>query len=502
MPIIREADQGSINASLPQTYIIEREPASAVRAASTNVAGMVAQASRGDLDVIHEVGSMEEWVTKLGDFVDGLDGFMAAKNYFDANGGLLKVARAASTGTAVANVNVSGALATSASGTIFNIEYDSVGTDGNGTTVTVSAATVTGYVNIEIRKGKQFRSYEKVTSLATDTTNYIKTLIDQDSNRFFEITMVKTDGSLPVTGVYTMSGGSNGTTTGTSLDDSAYVGTDDSNGRRGLQLFKQDDEVIIVFSARSTDTINTALINHVNDLTLSPRRTIMSFALGTSIATAITNVASLDNDKVKVVYPYVKVRNVYTKVTETVSPVPFAVGLDTVLSYHISASQQKLPATVIGVERIFSNSELVQLTKGRVNPINNKKGRGFIYASDYTTSTNTAKTQNSTRKAKDFFAISFDASLQPYISKPITPELWETVRSAFEAFLDIESDQGRIGRSDGGTPYSVKIDSDNNPQAVVQSNRMIIEVQISLLGHADLILCYLDASIDKTIVNS
>lgn len=499
MSVIRAGQEGSINQSVNEVIVIEREPNAFVEGASTNIAGAVMQTTRGDLEEIHRVGSMEEFSAKLGDYDSSLDGYLFARRFFDAGGGILDVVRVTDGNEAAASGSLENAVA---SGTVFTILADSPGTWGNSMKVFVENNSATGYVNITVVYGKQTSTYSHVTSDSTDTDNYFPTVVQKDANAFIEVVANLTDGTLPDEGTTTLAGGTNGTLTGSSLADTAYVGTESGGVRTGIQKFKESDEVILVVSARSNDTVNAALRTHVADTDLSPRRTIISFAAATSVSTAVTNMGTINVDKTKVMFPHVIVRNPYSGIKETVSVVPYAAGLETLLSYEQSASQVQLPATVLAPEIKLTNTELATLTKNRMNPIAKVRGVGLIYTEDQTSSSNPAKQQQSTRKAKDFFALSIDSGLKPFISKPIRPSLWSDIKTAISSLLKLEERAGRIGRSDGSTPYSVKVDSSNNPSDVVQRNRVIVEVEISLLGHADKIYVYLDAGIDKTIVNA
>ena len=104
--------------------------------------------------------------------------------------------------------------------------------------------------------------------------------------------------------------------------------------------------------------------------------------------------------------------------------------------------------------------------------------------------------------AKDYFALSIEDGLKPFVSRPITPELFAQISSSLSAFLELEARARKIGRSDGSKPYSVLCNSSNNTQSTIQRNRVIVDVEISLLGLADKIFVYLDSGIDKTIVNT
>lgn len=499
--IIREGFESSINTSVPQVVIIERGSNPSVRAASTNVMGLVGQAIRGD-DTIHEIGGMDEFIRKAGDYDSTVgDAYLYAKNFFDAGGGLIKFVRVTSSGTAAASATLSGGIATFASGGVFTVVADSVGTWGNSIKVQVTDSFASGYFNLEVRNGKEVAKYDKVSINSSDA-RYLSTLVQQDGNAFFTVNMILSSGSYtPVTGTTTMTGGSNGVFTGSTLTDDYYVGTESSGGRTGIQKLMEDNEVIVVQSARETDTINAALVNHVDNMSLSPRRTILTFAQGTSVDTAKTFGQSNDDDKFKVIYPRVGVRNPFTNVKETVSATPFAAAFVTSADYNISMSQVKLPATVIDIERTLTNTEVGTLCKNKINPIVKKLGRGIIFASDYTCSSNPKYAQDTVRRAKDFFAITLDAAMQGYISKPIRDTLYKGLKKVIDEFLLGEWNAGRIGRTDNKKPYSIKVDTQNNPSAIVEQNLVIIEVEISLLGNADRIYVYLAPDINKTIIN-
>lgn len=502
MAIVRDDQLGSVNMTTPKVVLVEVTPSPTARAVSTNVVACVFQATRGERGKVYTIGSLTEFEKTFGHYDSTLDGYLWTKRFFDANGSILKGVRAMSSGGVKAFKTINDGALTPVD--LFTITFSTEGTCGNFTTIkTVVNPLDSNYFNITISNSKtgETLTYTKTTLDNTDA-RYLGTLIQNDPNKFFSFTFIA-DGT-PAYGTFSLATGSNGTTTGSGLSDSEYVGTDSGSGRTGIQSFKASscEDVSIVVSARSTSTINTALITHVEDITLSPRRTIISLPAGTTVASAITAKTSIDSDKVKISFPMVKVQNPFTLENETVSSNAFDSAMDTLLSYHQSASQTAYPVTVAEAEIDLSPTEIDQLTTVQINPIVFKSGKGFIRASDYTTSSNPSLKQNVVRKAKDYFARVFYDLLQNYISKPITPALWAEIKSVMEAFLRIEQANGRIGSTTGGKAFGVKIDAENNPQSIVQQNKIIIYCEISLLAPADIIIMYLDARQDKTIVNA
>ena len=496
MPIINEDQQGSINFSTPNSYVIVEETPASVRTASTNVVGLVCSATRGATDKIHEVGSIEEWEQKLGRFDTTKDGYMFADDFFKTNGGLLEVVRVALSGATTASVFLPQGVSTRGvlTGNVATLAFESIGTDGNQTYVDIAKRPLYGHFDLKVRNGRATNFYETISLLST-AERYILTVVNQDENRMFNVTANDISGAIPYAGTYQMTGGTDGGTL--TADD--YIGLDGVNGRTGIQLFKESDTVLVVASAKVNDDINTALIAHVNDTTLSPRRTVITFPVGTSIDSAVSKANLLNSDKVKIVYPHVKRRNINTRTLEVTSAVPFSTALDSVLPYNVSASNRTVSPIVVGIERKLSPSEVNKLTRNQINPIVTKKGVGIMYASDYTTSKNPELSENTTMKAKQYIGISLDGVLQFYASKNIDDDLFSNVSTAFGNFLQQEQDNKRIGKLGGGKAWSVDISTDNNPTYSVRQNRVNAKVKVSLKGNANTFLISLSARIENEV---
>jgi len=509
--IITDNQLGSVNRSTPKVIVIETTPTPVARGKATNVVAIVGQFERGEPNKVYKVGSLSASYKVLGGYKlnssnQALDGHLALKNLYNSQASVVKVVRVAdSAGTVKATVTIDDGQVTPAD--VFSITADTVGTWGNSITVQTEAHPTATYFNMTVRNTvtQEKRVYTKVSTLSTDS-RYVKTIVDNDPLRFFNIAMVLTDGTEPDYDTFSLTTGANGTTSGTGLASSAYVGVS-SPSKTGLQVFSgvEHSDINIVISARNDATINTGLITHVDTLGMSPRRTIITFASGTSVSTAVTNKATITSSRVKIVYDWLYVENPYTGAMELNNPVTFSAGIDSVLGYWQSASQQKLPATVKGTEFGLDQTEINTLTEAQINPIVFDQDRGYIFASDYTCSDNEKEKQNVVRKGKDFFAKAFDSGIKPFVSKPIIANgkdnTFNKVKEALESLLRMEASAGHIGRHDGAIPYEVKCDTENNTDDTVQNNTVRVDAQISLLAPADIIEIYVDAQQNKTIVS-
>lgn len=494
--IVQDTQLGSVNTTTPKLVIVEVSPSQTIRATGQTVVGLVAQLNRGKQGEAIVVGSMIDFQKKCGYYDSDLDGYLFAERFFNAGGGLLKISRAMSTGAVKASVALSGAVSE-----VCTITADSEGTWGKFIETKVAVNTLsTGYVDITIRNTKTQESitFNKTTFTDSNDKRYITTLYNNTPDKFFTLTLNGTPTENPSAITVNLSGGTNGTTSGSSLSDTAYVGTNSPSLRTGIQAFRSttNSDVVMVVTARDTSTINTALITHVTDLTLSPRRTIISTPNSASVSDAITTKSTINTDKAKLIYGYVKVQNPFTAEVEEVSRVAYDVAMDAQIGYWQSASQTLLPAQVLGVVMDLEESDINQLTANQINPVAFKQNTGFYRVSDYTCSNDPSLKQNTVRKAKDYFARVFYDNLQQFLSKPINETLFSNIRELLNAILRLEKEAQHILDS------SVKCDIDNNPIEIRRQNKIRIDTEISLFGNADMIYLFLDASQEKTIVNA
>lgn len=500
--IIRDSQLGVVNYTTPKLIIVEVTPSPVARAGGANETMIVGQFTRGLTTKLYRVETINELIRKLGARKEGLDGFPFVEDYFKRNGSVAQIARVATSGGVEASVTITDGETVPTD--LFELTFESFGTSGNYTKVDIrqNYDPSNKYFDMTVRNtesGEQ-KSYKKVTTDSTDA-RFLETIIGNDAGRFFNVVVAVDDGTLPEVGSFSMSGGTNGTNEGSAVVNSAYVGTESGGNRTGIQLGKSQNaqSVSLVLSARNNDTINTELIAHVEDLKVSPRRTIVTLS-GVTVEQAITARQAIDSDKVKFMFPNVMVENPTSGALEEHNVTAFAGAIDSVLSYHQSASQEGLGSRVKDLA-LDIGSDIDLLTANQINPVVLQQNRGYIFASDYTCSSNTSLIQNVVRKAKDYFARRFYDALQFYISKPIDEKLYKDITRTLSDILRQEATARRIGNSRGGDAWAVKCDADNN-DGLAQQNRVRVDVEISLLAPADIIMLYLDAQQDKTIVGA
>lgn len=477
--------------STPDVSLREATPAPSIKAAAIGVIGAVGQASRGPVGVPTRVGSFTEWIRKFGDYNSSQlgEGYMYMYNLFRAGANQVDFVR-------VTDGNHTQATA-SVSGTMWRLTTP--GSWGNSVTLTVTASTIAGYVNLRFANGNaEVYEYNAVTFTDSADPNYVQTIVNNaaQSDDFVEI--VTLVASNPPAATYTFTGGSNGTVQGASLTDSAYTGTNSSSGLTGLVALEADEDVEIIVCARASDTVSTSLKTHVSLSTVTPRMAVCAPASGTTVSTLVTTMASFNTDRCQVTYPWVQIVNPQNNRKEYHNPTAFYAGVLAGLSYHISPSRQVVNG-VIGTERALTRSDVDTLSNSRVSPITLLAGAGFVIRNGNTASNNPALRNVTRRRAVNFFGKTFEAGLQPFVSKPHTPGLQIDVVNALSNILQNEANAGKIGNVTGGRPFAVKCDSENNPLSVIQQNQMMVDIQISLWSPADFINVTLDAVEGKVL---
>ena len=478
------------NQFTPDVSLREASPAPSIRASAIGVIGVVGQAIRGPVGVPTVVTSLSQFNSLFGGYLAAQagEGYMFMYNLFRSGASNVRFVRVTDGNHTTATASVSGSV----------FRLTSPGVWGNSVTLTVTANSVTGFVDLVFKYGSETYSYNAVTFTDSSSSSYIQTVLNNvsESDNFVEITTI--GASNPPAGTYVFAGGSNGTVQGTSLLDSAYVGTNTTGGLTGLVAMESDEEVEIIVCSRANTAVANALKDHVSLTTVTPRMCVTALASGTVVSTMVTTMASFNSDRCVMAYPFMQILNPFNNKKEYHSPTAFYAGLLSTLSYHISPSRQVVPG-VIGTERALTRAEVDTLSKNRVSPITLLPGFGFVVRNGYTTSNLPSLANVTRRRAVNFFAKTFESGLQQFVSKPHTPSLRNDVVVVMSNLLQNEVALGKIGQVNGGKAFAVKCDAENNPNSVVQQGQLIVDVQISLWSPADFINVTLDASEAKVI---
>jgi phage tail sheath protein FI len=478
------------NQFTPDVSLREVAPAPSIRAAAIGIVGAVGQSNRGPVGVPTRVNSFSEWIAKFGDYnaSQASEGYMFMYNLFRAGATSVDFVRVTDGAQTAATASVSGST----------YRLTTPGAWGNNVTVTVVTSSVTGYVSLQFANGSETYNYDNVTFTNANDPNYVGTILGNalTNDDFVEITVI--GGTNPPAGTTTFAGGSNGTVQGTALNDSAYIGTNATGGLTGLVAMEAAPDPELIVCSRANAVVAAGINSHVNLATVNPRLGIVALASGSVVSTLVTQMQTFNSDRCVMTYPWLQIINPLNNRKEFHNPTSFYAGLLSNLQYHISPSRNQIN-NIIGTERALTRADIDTLSASRVSPIALLAGFGFCVMNGYTTSSNPSLMNVTRRRAVNFFGKTFERGLQNFVSKPHTPQLRLDVVTALGNILQVESDQQRIGNVNGGKPYGIKCDNDINPPAVIQANKMMVNVQISLWAPADFINVSLDASEAKII---
>lgn len=478
------------NQFTPDVNLREAAPAPSIRAAAVGIVGVVGQATRGPVGVSTRVSSLNDWVRKFGsyDAAQGAEGYMFMYNLFRSGASVVDFIRITDGNETAATASVNGST----------FQLMQPGSYGNSVSLVVTNNSISGFVDLLFRNGSETYEYKAITFTDTANSRYVQTVLDnaEEVDGFAKITVV--GGSNPATGTVLFSGGSNGSVQGVSLLNSAFIGTNDGTKLTGLVALEANDDVEIIVLSRANSTLSSALKDHVSLGTVSPRVAVCAPASGTTVATLATEMQSFNSDRCVMTFPFLQILNPFTNKKEYHSPTAFYAGLLSTLSYHVSPSRNVVNG-VIGTERALTRGEVDTLSRNRVSPITLLSGFGFVVRNGYNTSNLPSLANVTRRRAVNFFAKTFEAGLQQFVSKPHTPALRNDVVSVLSGLLQNEVNLGKIGQVNGGRAFAVKCDAQNNPESTVQQGQLIVDIQISLWSPADFINVTLDASEAKVL---
>lgn len=500
---------------IPDTYLQEKDVPPVILGTSTGIIGLLGQFNRGDANSPVLVASQGELERNFGFYDADLDGYQAVIDMLNNGAGAIRICRVTD-----GNEDKAAATATKSASGIVTFTARTAGTWGNYITYTIVASgtssSSSGYVDVTFTftppnslAPVETKTYKLLNMDSTDGTSYLVDIINADPDRLVDATRVSTilnTATPAVVAATSLTGGSNGDDIGNALTDASYVG---SSSDEGLSTFEAEEfSVDFITSPRAysnataVGTLQAAMITQVENDEVSPRIAVLQPASGMTSANVITLMANIDSDRVVMAYPWVKVFNPFAANgrgrEETHAPAMHYAGIMSAQSPHESPSQQTING-ILGFERKLSRAEVYDLIVARVMVASSVYGQGFIIRNGNNTSSNGGKNQVSRRRMVNYIAKSLEQGLRPYTSKPHTAELRQNVKTTIEGFLANEFAQGRIGTAGGTKPYGVKCDNDNNPTPVVQANQLIVDVQVSLLAPADMIIVRLDAQQEKIV---
>jgi hypothetical protein len=296
----------------------------------------------------------------------------------------------------------------------------------------------------------------------------------------------------PASGSRSFSGGADGAG---SVSDSTVVGADATlpSSRTGMYALRGSGVQVanLIDLTDNTQWSNIATFADSEGVYIP-----LPGASGQNYSTVSSNLSSagVDTPSVKpLVGDWVYWQDTVNGVLRLMSPATFCAAEIAALAPHLSTLNKQLPA-VVGTQRNSQNqpyttAEIGAIAQARLDVVANPCPGGPYYG--FRTGRNgssdpTRNGDNYTRMT-NFLALTFAGAFGFAIGQPQTVSLRRQVKAAFDSFLWNLADPTRsggpmIGDVNGGPPFSVEIDKNNNPDARVALGYMQADVQVKYLS--------------------
>jgi hypothetical protein len=509
MPIVQ---QGSINTTaliVPDLYVQIVPPQNIViNGVPTNIVGVVGTAQWGPVNKVAVIGSMAQYSQNFG----------AIQNRAYDMG--TQVATAVQQGASNFRcVRVTDGTDTQASVTVqttgitFKAAY--TGTLGNSVTITLAAGSLgTGYVKLTVGlAGFQPEIYDNIPYPTTGTVSVwqnIVTAVTLGMGQFtgasnnplrgpsLLITASNASSSTslaPTLTSYTLSGGTDGVT---SVADATLLGTNASYPLTGMYALSGQGCGIIVIPDMSGTTTWSAqqafgLAQGAYMILAAPAGTgvndggAATITMAQTAGLAATYATKLMNGDW--LYWLDQVNNV----VRLVSPQGFIAGRLANLSPEQSSlnkpiygilGSQKSGLNTTGTAQTYSAAELGNLIANGIDVICNPAPGGAYWAarSGHNTSLNAAINGDVYTRLTNYIASTLNAGMGLYVGAVINIELFNQIRATLLSFLQALLSQRILGTTDGKLPFSVVCDISNNPNSRTGIGYVQADVQIKYQG--------------------
>ncbi len=493
----------------PGVYVEEVSSGSKpIAGVGTSTGAFVGIAEKGPIGAAALITNWTQFVNTFGGFIK--DGLLAYSVYqfFQEGGSKCYVVRTChysdindpTTATAVASaVTLNDAAAKPA----LRILASSGGKWGDKIAVTVKADSTTFTLTVQYKNAKgEYRDVEVFDNLGLntleDTVNNASSYITIEKDAWKEAGKDVT-GSKAIPATVTTAAALTGGNDGIAKDDgSSSVVSGDYTGsekaRNGLHAFDTVDDINIVAIPDCQGDVTTVK----GALSYCENRKDCFFIADSRKGIKPDDVLKDKKDNYNstfgaLYYPWIKVSDP----AGTTKVMPLSGAIAGIYSRtDVARGVHKAPAGItdgyirsaIGVERELTKGENDVLYLPGVNAIRAFPGSGICVWGARTVTADPEWKYVNVRRLFLFIEESVDKGTQWVVFEPNDPALWGKVKRNITAFL---TSLWRGGALFGTTPeeaFFVKVDSENNPQDVIDAGRLIIEVGVAPVKPAEFVI--------------
>ncbi len=364
-------------------------------------------------------------------------------------------------------------------------------------TATVSAGAVTGFT--VTNPGSGYTSAPTVTiggpgtgATGTATLNYWPSMASAINNgqsglRGPSQLITATAGAgvtAPTLQAYTLTGGTDGATT---ITATSLVGVD-TVPRKGMYALRNTGASIAVLADADDSTQwSTQVAYGLSEGTYM----ILTGPAGDTISNAVTakGTAGIDSYSAKLLFgDWVYFNDTVNNQVRLISPQGFIAGRLANLSPEQSSLNKQLYG-IVGTQKsyqnqVYSSAELQTLGQAGIDLITNPVPGGNYFGARFghNSSSNAVTNGDNYTRMTNYIAYTLNAGMGLFIGQLQSATVRRNAAATISAFLDALWRQNMIGNADGSVPYSVQIDSNNNPQSRVSLGYMQADVKVQYLS--------------------
>jgi len=443
-----------------------------INSVAAGVIGIVGSSPYGPVDEAVKVGSYAEFERVYGKMETNYDLAPQIDIAFKQGAQSIRACRVVGSGAVKASlvINDDNSVKT------LTLTHKYYGVDGNAVTAAVVAGTTGGRRTLSLYDSNSGISevYQNKDMIVgsdanlCDAINSVSLIIDADES----------GGSTGVPKVLTATALAGGLD-GDAIAAADRVGT--TNPLSGLKLLETYDDVSIIMCANdSSATVNNELVAQAE--ACGDRIAVLGLSSGLTPSQAVTVAGSYESSRAVMPYPWITVYDYALASTTDIQPTGALAGIISKLDTYRSPSRQKLNG-IQGLQRQLTKSECEICHNGRMIPISNVFGLGYILRNGITMSSDPKWAQVCKRRTLDKIEKSVQTAMSWAISRPNTATLRDSVAESILGYLKGLYQAGEIGQG-----YSVKCDSTNNPASSIQAGNLIADVGIEFLYPADKIV--------------
>lgn len=451
---------------VPRVSFIENAPQpQPSRGVSVGSIGIVGTFSKGAIGVPTDCYSLNDAIRKFGGYVSGLTGLLSVLGAFNQGVSKVTIVRVAASGNATASLDLLDSEGTPKSSV--KVSALTPGTDGNNISVQVLAGTNTGTFKLIVSYLKSpVETWDNLTLTSLSINSQYISLSEDTGATQIPAPLADTP----------LAGGNDGATTA----DSDYIGAIDASGNRtGLKALEIANVNIIVCAQQSSAAIQQAMITHCDQASVSRglRVAVLNTAKGLTPTQAVA-AQTYSDARAIMTYPWVTPVEYSTL---TVAPDGYYAGVLSMINPWVSPSNEVING-IIGTERTLIDDDVMQLTVGRISPINiNHATNDFRIANgvntyNYVQATGTDDwSQTCIRREFDKIETAIWVQTQWAKSQPITATyLLPTIKTQIDELL-------RTYRDVTNEIYDFKptiCDTTNNTPTTMAARKVVTQISI------------------------